>query len=43
MLGVCCVLHNVCEMRNVKVEAKLKLDVFDDEVIPNISLRSMAS
>lgn len=34
ILGACCVLHNVCEMRGEEVEPELRFEVFDDEVIP---------
>ncbi|CAI0387752.1 unnamed protein product [Linum tenue] len=40
VLGACCVLHNICEMRNEVIEPELKFDIFDDEMIPENSLRS---
>ncbi|CAI0627924.1 unnamed protein product [Linum tenue] len=41
VLGACCVLHNICEMRNEVMEPELEFDLFDDEMIPdNNSLRS---
>ncbi|KAE8676057.1 Detected protein of confused Function [Hibiscus syriacus] len=43
VLGACCVLHNICELRNEEMEPGLKFEVFDDEVIPENNLRSMAS
>ncbi|KAE8710430.1 Biotin/lipoyl attachment domain-containing protein isoform 1 [Hibiscus syriacus] len=43
VLGACCVLHNICELRNEEIEPGLKFEVFDDEVIPENNLRSMAS
>ncbi|GMJ15710.1 hypothetical protein like AT5G12010 [Hibiscus trionum] len=43
VLGACCVLHNICELRNEEMEAELKFELFDDEVVPENSLKSMAS
>ncbi|KAK8520393.1 hypothetical protein V6N13_031155 [Hibiscus sabdariffa] len=43
VLGACCVLHNICELRNEEMEPELKFELFDDEVIPENNLRSMAS
>ncbi|GAY57601.1 hypothetical protein WN943_001277 [Citrus x changshan-huyou] len=43
VLGACCVLHNICEMRNEVMDPQLKFDLFDDEMIPDNSVRSMAS
>ncbi|KAL4302724.1 hypothetical protein GQ457_10G017230 [Hibiscus cannabinus] len=43
VLGACCVLHNICEMRKEEMEAELNCEVFDDEVIPENNLRSMAA
>ncbi|CAN0901271.1 Protein ALP1-like [Linum grandiflorum] len=43
VLGACCVLHNICEMRNETMESELKLDIFDDEMIPESNLRSVGA
>ncbi|XVE70643.1 hypothetical protein DITRI_Ditri10aG0087700 [Diplodiscus trichospermus] len=43
VLGACCVLHNICEMRNEEMNPELKFELFDDEVIPDNNLRSMTS
>nr|XP_043623921.1 protein ALP1-like [Erigeron canadensis] len=40
VLGACCVLHNICEIRNEEIEPHLIPEVFDDEMIPEIALRS---
>ncbi|XP_006372028.1 protein ALP1-like [Populus trichocarpa] len=40
VLGACCVLHNICEMRNEEMGPELKFDIFDDDMIPENSLRS---
>ncbi|KAJ6749291.1 hypothetical protein OIU79_030231 [Salix purpurea] len=40
VLGACCVLHNICEMRNEEMDPELKFDVFDDDMIPENSVRS---
>ncbi|KAF7132059.1 hypothetical protein RHSIM_Rhsim09G0097200 [Rhododendron simsii] len=37
VLGACCVLHNICEMRN---EPKVTCDLMDDEMVPENGLRS---
>ncbi|XWS26659.1 hypothetical protein CRYUN_Cryun26dG0049300 [Craigia yunnanensis] len=43
VLGACCVLHNICEMRNEEMDPELKFELFDDEMIPENNLRSMTS
>ncbi|XP_022730158.1 protein ALP1-like [Durio zibethinus] len=43
VLGACCVLHNICEMRNEEMDPELKFELFDDEAIPENNLRSMSS
>ncbi|XP_021804919.1 protein ALP1-like [Prunus avium] len=43
VLGACCVLHNICAMRNEELDAKLSFDIFDDEIVPENSLRSATS
>ena len=43
VLGACCVLHNICEMRNEELDPELKFDLFDDEMIPENILRSQSS
>ncbi|GMI83915.1 hypothetical protein like AT4G29780 [Hibiscus trionum] len=43
LLGACCVLHNICEMREEEMETQLRFEMFDDEVIPQNNLRSTAS
>ncbi|KAE8658164.1 Lactoylglutathione lyase / glyoxalase I family protein [Hibiscus syriacus] len=43
VLGACCVLHNICEMRNETMDPKLKFELFDDEVMPENNIRSMAA
>ncbi|KAK6941353.1 Harbinger transposase-derived nuclease domain [Dillenia turbinata] len=40
VLGACCVLHNICEMRNEEMDPELIFDLFDDEMIPESSIRS---
>ncbi|KAG6740542.1 protein ALP1-like [Populus alba x Populus x berolinensis] len=40
VLGACCVLHNICEMRNEEMRPELKFDLFDDDMIPENSFRS---
>jgi hypothetical protein len=43
VLGACCVLHNICEMRNEEMGPELKFDLFDDVMIPENSLRSASA
>ncbi|KAK6912838.1 Harbinger transposase-derived nuclease domain [Dillenia turbinata] len=43
VLGACCVLHNICEMRNEELEAELKFELVDDEMVPEVGLRSVTS
>ncbi|KAL6279216.1 hypothetical protein ACE6H2_016097 [Prunus campanulata] len=43
VLGACCVLHNICAMRNEELDAKLSFDIFDDEIVAENSLRSATS
>ncbi|XP_004498846.1 protein ALP1-like [Cicer arietinum] len=43
VLGACCVLHNICEMKGEKMEDELKVDVLDDEMVPEVGLRSVNS
>ncbi|PKI45834.1 hypothetical protein CRG98_033841 [Punica granatum] len=39
ILGACCVLHNVCEIKGEEVGPELRFEVLDDEVIPENSIR----
>lgn len=43
VLGACCVLHNICQMRNEEMDPALQFDLFDDEMIPENGLRSASS
>ncbi|XP_050220275.1 protein ALP1-like [Mercurialis annua] len=43
VLGACCVLHNICELRKEEIDPSLKIDVFDDEMVPEVALRSVSS
>ncbi|KAM6583505.1 hypothetical protein CsatB_010507 [Cannabis sativa] len=40
VLGACCVLHNICEMRNEVIDTPTKFEIFDDEMIAENSIRS---
>lgn len=40
VLGACCVLHNICELRNEGISRELMIEVVDDEMVPEIGLRS---
>ncbi|KAL6974566.1 hypothetical protein U1Q18_052836 [Sarracenia purpurea var. burkii] len=44
VIGACCVLHNICEMRNEKMDPQEpKYDLLDDEMIPENSMRSVTA
>ncbi|KAJ9550557.1 hypothetical protein OSB04_014602 [Centaurea solstitialis] len=40
VLGACCVLHNICEMRNEEIDPELMIELMDDEMVPEAALRS---
>lgn len=40
VLGACCVLHNICEMKNEKLDPLLEFELVDDEMVPEVGLRS---
>ncbi|KAL8498073.1 hypothetical protein ACS0TY_021414 [Phlomoides rotata] len=41
VLGACCVLHNICEMRNEGLSEELRFELFDDEMIAENSVASV--
>lgn len=43
VLGACCVLHNICEMMNEEIDPELAFDLVDDEMVPEVALRSVSS
>ncbi|KAL9230403.1 hypothetical protein vseg_005762 [Gypsophila vaccaria] len=43
VLGACCVLHNICEMRGEVLDPEAVFDIFDDEMTPEIPLQSIAA
>ncbi|XP_004507965.1 protein ALP1-like [Cicer arietinum] len=43
VLGACCVLHNICEMRNEKMDDEWSFELFDDEMVAENGLRSVAA
>ncbi|KAJ9702028.1 hypothetical protein PVL29_003989 [Vitis rotundifolia] len=43
VLGACCVLHNICELQNEEMDPELRIHLIDDEMVPEIPLRSTAS
>ena len=43
VLGACCVLHNICELRGEKIDPELSVDLVDDEAVPEVALRSVNS
>ncbi|XP_042972470.1 protein ALP1-like [Carya illinoinensis] len=43
VLGACCVLHNICEMRNEETDPEHSFELFDDEMMADNSLSSVSS
>ncbi|VFQ81341.1 unnamed protein product [Cuscuta campestris] len=43
VLGACCVLHNICEMRGEELRPELRFDLYDDEVVPENPILSAAA
>jgi hypothetical protein len=43
VLGACCVLHNICEMQNEEMDPELRMELVDDEMVPEVALRSASS
>ncbi|KAM5566090.1 protein ALP1-like [Rosa sericea] len=43
VLGACCVLHNICELRNEEIDPELRFELVDDEMVPEVALRSQSS
>ncbi|RWW64014.1 hypothetical protein BHE74_00028772 [Ensete ventricosum] len=41
VLGACCVLHNLCEMRKEEMEPELRFELLDDEMVAENGLRSL--
>lgn len=41
VLGACCVLHNVCERMGEGVSNELRFEMFDDEVVPENTVKSV--
>ncbi|XP_057768221.1 protein ALP1-like [Salvia miltiorrhiza] len=41
VLGACCVLHNICEMRNDGLSQNLRFEMFDDEMSVDNAVRSV--
>ena len=43
VLGACCVLHNICEMRNEQMDPEWNFDLFDDEMVAENGIRSASA
>ncbi|XP_024020438.1 protein ALP1-like [Morus notabilis] len=43
VLGACCVLHNICELKNEEMDPQHEFELFDDEMVPDVILRSESS
>ncbi|KAI4380349.1 hypothetical protein MLD38_006548 [Melastoma candidum] len=40
VLGACCILHNICEMRGEGMEPGTRFELFDDEMVAENGIRS---
>jgi hypothetical protein len=43
VLGACCVLHNICEIRGEEVDPDIRCELVDDEATPESPMRSEAA
>ena len=43
VLGACCVLHNICELRNEEMDPEWEFELFDDEMVAENGIRSASS
>ena len=43
VLGACCVLHNICELRGEEVDPAICCELVDDETTPKNSVHSDAA
>ncbi|XP_028790991.1 protein ALP1-like [Neltuma alba] len=43
ILAACCVLHNICEFKNEEMDPELMVELVDDEIVPDVALRSVKS
>ncbi|XP_040999044.1 protein ALP1-like [Juglans microcarpa x Juglans regia] len=43
VLGACCVLHNICELRNEEMDPELRFELVDDEMVPEAPLRPFST
>lgn len=43
VIGACCVLHNICELRKEEMEPDLRYELVDDEMVPENSIRSVSA
>lgn len=43
VLGACCVLHNICEIRNEEIDAEWGVHIFDDQILPENGVRSASA
>ncbi|KAE8675078.1 Detected protein of confused Function [Hibiscus syriacus] len=43
VLGACCVLHNICELRKEGIEPESEIEVYDDEMAAEDGMRSVSS
>ncbi|KAL4334332.1 hypothetical protein GQ457_07G045250 [Hibiscus cannabinus] len=43
VLGACCVLHNICEIREEGIDPDLEFELVDDEMLPEVALKSVSS
>ncbi|KAK7388222.1 hypothetical protein VNO78_23032 [Psophocarpus tetragonolobus] len=43
LLGACCVLHNICQIRNEHMDPQWHFPIFDDHILPDNNIRSTSA
>lgn len=43
VLGACCVLHNICEIRKEELAPELRIELVDDEMVAENGIRSVSA
>lgn len=43
LLGACCVLHNICELRKEEMGQEMRFELVDDEMVAENSIRSVSA
>ena len=42
-LAACCVLHNICELKDEEMNFEAMLDLMDNDIVPEVPLRPLGS